>query len=72
MAKNKKDQPKLNFEGKEYIIENMSEESKRILNHINDIQNKLNTNAFVKEQLDIGKEAFVNMLKKSLEENNDS
>ena len=72
MAKNKKDQPKLNFEGKEYIIENMSEESKRILNHINDIQNKLNTKAFVKEQLDIGKEAFVNMLKKSLEENNDS
>jgi CxxC motif-containing protein len=72
MAKNKKDQPKLNFEGKEYIIENMSKESKRILNHINDIQNKLNTNAFVKEQLDIGKEAFVNMLKKSLEENNDS
>ena len=72
MAKSKKDQPKLNFEGKEYIIENMSEESKRILNHINDIQNKLNTNAFVKEQLDIGKEAFVNMLKKSLEGNNDS
>jgi hypothetical protein len=47
MAKNKKDQPKLNFEGKEYIIENMSEESKRILNHINDIQNKLNTNGRV-------------------------
>ena len=49
MAKEKKEQPKLSFDGKEYIIEDMSDESKQILNHINDIQNKLNTNAFMKE-----------------------
>ena len=34
MAKEKKEQPKLSFDGKEYIIEDMSNESKQILNHI--------------------------------------
>ena len=68
MAKKEKEQPTLNFDGKEYVIEEMSDESKQILNHINDMQNKLNTNAFVKDQLDVGKEAFINLLRESLKE----
>ena len=68
MAKDKKEQPKLNFDDKEYIIEDMSNESKRILNHIDDIQKKMNTNAFVREQLEVGKESFINMLRESLKE----
>ena len=68
MAKKEKEQPMLNFDGNEYVIEEMSDESKQILNHINDMQNKLNTNAFVKQQLDVGKEAFVNMLREYLKE----
>jgi hypothetical protein len=68
MAKQEKEQPMLNFDGKEYVIEEMSDESKQILNHINDMQNKLNTNAFMKQQLEVGKEAFVNMLRESLKE----
>ena len=68
MAKEKKEQPKLSFDGKKYIIEDMSDESKQILNHINDIQNKLNTNAFMKEQLEVSKEGFINMLRESLKE----
>ena len=68
MAKKEKDQPMLNFDGNEYVIEEMSDESKQILSHINDMQNKLNTNAFMKQQLDVGKEAFVNMLRESLKE----
>ena len=68
MAKKEKEKPMLNFDGKEYVIEEMSDESKQILNHINDMQNKLNTNAFMKQQLDVGKEAFVNMLRESLKE----
>ena len=31
------------------------------------MQNKLNTNAFMREQLEIGKEAFVKMFRASLE-----
>ena len=38
-----------------------------MINHVNDMQNKLNTNAFMREQLEIGKEAFVNMFRASLE-----
>jgi len=68
MAKKEKDKPMLNFEDNEYVIEEMSDESKQILSHINDMQNKLNTNAFMKQQLDVGKEAFVNMLRESLKE----
>jgi len=68
MAKKEKEQPMLNFDDKEYVIEEMSDESKQILNHINDMQNKLNTNAFIKEQLDVGKEAFINLLRESLKE----
>ena len=68
MAKKEKEQPMLNLDGNEYVIEEMSDESKQILNHINDMQNKLNTNAFMKQQLDVGKEAFVNMLRVSLKE----
>ena len=68
MAKKEKDQPMLNFDGKEYVIEEMSDESKQILNHINDMQNKLNTNAFMKQQLEVGKEAFISMLRESLKE----
>ena len=68
MAKKEKDKPMLNFDGNEYVIEEMSDESKQILNHINDMQNKLNTNAFVKQQLEVGKEAFISMLRESLKE----
>tara|TARA_R100000458_G_scaffold5879_1_gene4696 strand:- start:375 stop:599 length:225 start_codon:yes stop_codon:yes gene_type:complete len=68
MAKDKKEKPVLNFDDKEYIIEDLSDNSKNILNHINDIQNKINTNAFVKEQLEVGREAFVNKLRESLKE----
>ena len=68
MAKKEKDKPMLNFEDNEYVIEEMSDESKQILSHINDMQNKLNTNAFMKEQLEVGKEAFISMLRESLKE----
>jgi hypothetical protein len=68
MAKKEKEQkPVLSLDDKEYVIEDMTDEQKQMLNHINDMQNKLNTNAFVKEQLGVGKEAFINMLRNSLE-----
>ena len=67
MAKKEKEQkPTLNFDGVEYDIENMSDEQKMMVNHINDLQNKQNTNQFMADQLQVGKEAFINMLKSSL------
>jgi len=37
-----------------------------MINHINDMQNKINTNAFIREQLEVGKEAFIVRLRESL------
>jgi len=67
MAKDKKEKPVLNFDDKEYIIEDMTDEQKMMVNHINDLQNKQNTNQFMADQLSVGKEAFINMLRSSLE-----
>ena len=68
MAKDKKEKPVLNLDDKEYVIEDMTDEQKMMVNHINDLQGKQNTNQFMADQLAVGKEAFVNMLRASLEE----
>ena len=69
MAKKEKEKkPVLNLDDKEYIIEDMTDEQKAMVNHINDLQNKKNTNQFMGDQLAVGKEAFINMLRASLTE----
>ena len=67
MAKDKKEKPVLNLDDKEYVIEDMTDEQKMMVNHINDLQNKQNTNQFMADQLSVGKKAFINMLRSSLE-----
>ena len=68
MAKKEKEQkPVLNLDNKEYVIEDMTDEQKMMVNHINDIQNKQASNGFIADQLRVGHDAFVNMLKESLE-----
>ena len=68
MAKKEKEQkPVLNLDDKEYVIEDMTDEQKMMVNHINDIQNKQASNGFIADQLRVGHDAFVNMLKESLE-----
>ena len=64
--KEKKEKPVLSLDGKEYVIEDMTVEEKQMINHINDMQNKINTNAFIREQLEVGKEAFIVRLRESL------
>jgi len=69
MAKKEKEKkPVLNLDDKEYVIEDMTDEQKAMVNHINDLQNKQNTNQFMADQLSVGKEAFINMLRASLNE----
>ena len=67
MAKEKKEKPVINLDGKEYIIEDLTDEQKMMVNHINDIQNKQASNSFIADQLRVGHDAFVSMLKQSLE-----
>tara|TARA_R110002049_G_scaffold45441_1_gene132518 strand:- start:2553 stop:2798 length:246 start_codon:yes stop_codon:yes gene_type:complete len=69
MAKKEKEQkPVLTFDDKEYVIEDMTDEQKGILNHINDLQNKMNSMQFNLDQLSVGKDAFIAKLRESLEE----
>ena len=67
MAKEKKEKPVINLDGKEYIIEDLTDEQKMMVNHINDIQNKQASNGFIADQLRVGHDAFAKMLKESLE-----
>ena len=69
MAKKQKEQkPVLTFDDKEYVIEDMTDEQKGILNHINDLQNKMNSMQFNLDQLSVGKDAFIAKLREALEE----
>ena len=71
MAKKEK-KPVLNLDDKEYIIEDMTDDQKMMVNHINDIQNKQNSNQFIADQLSVGKEAFIKMLRESLNSEEES
>ena len=68
MAKKEKEKPAvLTLDEKEYVIDEMTDDEKMLLNHINDMQGKINTNQFMRDQLEVGKEAFINKLRESLE-----
>tara|TARA_R100000963_G_C4606873_1_gene78607 strand:+ start:307 stop:522 length:216 start_codon:yes stop_codon:yes gene_type:complete len=63
----KKDQTVITVNEKEHIYEEMTDEQKVIINHINDLDRKIGTSQFNLEQLTFGKNAFVNELSHSLE-----
>ena len=58
----------LTLSDKQYEIDKMSDEQKMMVAHLRDIQNKQASNSFVADQLQVGHDGFVAMLKKSLEE----
>lgn len=63
----KKEKQKLNLFDKEYEIDDLTDEQKAMVNHIADLENKIGSMAFNLDQLNIGKEAFINKLKESLD-----
>ena len=50
----------------EYTEDQLTDEQKLMINHINSLQQKINSAQFNLDQLSVGKDAFVNMLKSSL------
>ena len=66
MGKNEKTPITIN--DKEYFVEDLTQEQQTMLNHVNDLDRKLSSVRFNLDQLAIGREAFVNMLAKSVEE----
>ena len=67
MAKKQKEKPMVTVNDKEFLIEDLTDEQKAMLNHINDLDRKIGQSQFNLEQLNFGKNAFVNSLSQSLE-----
>jgi hypothetical protein len=67
MAKTQKEKSVLKIEDKEYDIEAMSNEQKAMINHIQDLDRKLQSSEFNLIQLRFGKQAFVDALKVSID-----
>jgi hypothetical protein len=65
MGKDKKTPITVN--DKEYFVEDMTEEQRTMLNHINDLGRKMDNARFNMDQIAFGREAFVNALAGSLE-----
>jgi hypothetical protein len=55
------------IDGVEYIVEDMTQEQQALLNHVIDLERKLNSARFSTDQLQVGRDAFFAMLKKSLD-----
>lgn len=51
----------------EYTEDQLTDEQKMMVNHINSLQQKINSSQFNLDQLRVGQDAFVKMLKDSLE-----
>jgi len=52
----------------EYTFEDMTDQQKALVNHISDLDRKISSTAFNLDQLNVGKNAFVNLLKEALNE----
>ena len=64
----KNEQTPITVNDKEYILEDMTDQQKTMLNHITDLDRTLNSARFNLDQLSFGREKFVEELAKSLEE----
>ena len=54
--------------GTEYTEDQLTDQQKMMVNHIADLDRKIGTTQFNLDQLNVGKDAFVNLLTRSLEE----
>ena len=66
MAEEKK--ATITIDDKDYTEDELTDEQKVIINHINSLQQKISSAQFNMDQLQVGRQAFLDMLKKSLEE----
>ena len=55
------------IDGVEYNFDDMTVEQQTLLNHVIDLERKLNSAKFNVDQLQVGRDAFFTMLKTSLE-----
>lgn len=51
----------------DYIFEDMTDKQKVLVNHVADLDRKIGSSQFNLDQLNVGKQAFVNLLKEELQ-----
>jgi hypothetical protein len=64
MGKDK--QTPITIDDVEYVFEDMKPEQQAMVNHIADLDRKISSTAFNLDQLQVGKNAFLTMLRESL------
>ena len=57
----------ISINGTEYTEDQLTDQQKVMINHISDLDRKIGSTQFNLDQLNVGKDAFVNMLTQSLE-----
>lgn len=60
--------PQLSIDGVEYDVEKLTAQQKMLLDHVVDLERKVNSAKFNLDQLQVGRDSFFGMLKKALEE----
>lgn len=55
----------------EYQFEDMTQEQQMLVNHVADLDRKIGSATFNLDQLRVGKDAFIQLLKQSLEKKED-
>ena len=58
----------ISINGTDYTEDQLTDQQKVMINHIGDLDRKIGSTQFNLDQLQVGKNAFVNMLTRSLEE----
>lgn len=58
----------ISFNDKEYKIEDLTEKQVMIINHMKDLERKINSTTFQLDQLIVGRDAFSKLLSEELKE----
>ena len=67
--KKKTDEQKVTINNKEYKVSDLSQEQIMYVNHVSDLDRKLESSRFNLDQLQGGRNHFMNLLEASLEDN---
>lgn len=57
----------ITIDGKEYVYEDLTQEQRVLFDHCIDLDRKISNTAFQLYQLNVGKQAFFDLLKKAIE-----
>tara|TARA_Y100000004_G_C8928194_1_gene418639 strand:- start:32 stop:259 length:228 start_codon:yes stop_codon:yes gene_type:complete len=57
----------ITIDDKEYTLEDMTDEQQMFVRHISDLERKISSAQFSVDQMRVGKDGFINLLKQSLE-----